>query len=456
MEPTPVTEHQFESPDIPPSPELLRERRRLHTKLKLATQIGEGIDGYIIGGIGMAMAGLTADLHLSTVMEGLVGASPLIGIFVGGPLFGRLADRFGRRPVFLADMLIFLIGSVLQFFVADGLQLFLIRLVMGIAIGGEYAIGAPLLSEYAPRHGRGRLLASLEISWYVGYALATVVGAAFSGVEGGWRWTLASSAVIAVVCVALRGGIPESARWLLSKGRREEAEQLIDKYGIEIDVTAELDETAQAQGTGFRALFSRRHLRGTVFASVFWAALVLPYFAIGTFWTQVFDALHMGDNAVAALLVYSFTAVAGVTVGCLVVDRIGRRRLLIPPFWITAGCLALVALWPTSTPVIVGGFLFFIFLNAASSALTAVYPLEVFPTSLRATGVGFATAMSRVGAAVGTFLLPMGLDHFGARFVLFVGAAVLAVGALVSQFLAPETTDLDLATAARTAREPAA
>ncbi|MGW0996850.1 MFS transporter [Streptomyces sp. NPDC002520] len=446
----PTTEHQFDTPEVPPTPELLRERRRLHTKLKLATQIGEGIDGYIIGGIGMAMAALTTDLHLSTVMEGLVGASPLIGIFVGGPLFGRLADRYGRRPVFLADMLIFLVGSVLQFFVADGLQLFLIRLVMGIAIGGEYAIGAPLLSEYAPRKGRGRLLASLEISWYVGYALATVVGAVFKDVQDGWRWTLASSAVIAVVCVALRGGIPESARWLLSKGRRAEAEELIAKYGIEVDVAAELDETSQSQQPGFRALFSRRHLRSTVFASVFWAALVLPYFAIGTFWTQVFDALHMGDNAVAALLVYSFTAVAGVTAGCLVVDRIGRRKLLIPPFWITAASLALVALWPSSTPVIVGGFLFFIFLNAASSALTAVYPLEVFPTSLRATGVGFATAMSRVGAAVGTFLLPMGLDRYGARFVLLVGAGVLAIGAVVSQFLAPETTDLDLAQAART------
>ncbi|NNN30767.1 MFS transporter [Streptomyces sp. S3(2020)] len=429
-----------------------RDRRRLHTKLKLATQIGQGIDGYIIGGIGMAMAALTTDLHLSTLMEGLVGASPLIGIFFGGPIFGRLADRYGRRPVFLLDMLIFLIGSVLQFFVADGLQLFLIRLVMGVAIGGEYAIGAPLLSEYAPRKGRGRLLASLEISWYVGYAVATVVGALFADVDGGWRWSLASSAVIAVVCVALRGGVPESARWLLSRGRREEAEALIAKYGIEVDIDAELDERRESHREGFRALFSRKHLRSTVFASVFWAALVLPYFAIGTFWTQVFEALNMGDNAVAALLVYSFTAVAGVTVGCLVVDRIGRRKLLIPPFWITAGCLALVAAWPSSTPVIVGGFLFFIFLNAASSALTAIYPLEVFPTSLRTTGVGFATAMSRIGAAIGTFLLPMGLDRFGAEFVLLIGAGVLALGGLVSQWLAPETTDMDLARAARASR----
>ncbi|NLU74044.1 sugar porter family MFS transporter [Streptomyces sp. HNM0575] len=432
-----------------------RERKRLHTKLKLATQIGEGLDGYVIGGIGLALTALTADLHLSTLEEGLVGASPLIGIFVGGPFLGWLADRMGRRPLFLCDMLIFLIGSVLQFFVTDGAQLFIVRLIMGIAIGGEYAIGAPLLSEYAPSRGRGRLLASLEISWYVGYALATVVGALLAGVEGGWRWSLASSALIAAVCLTLRGGIPESARWLLSRGRRSEAEALIARYGIEVDVDGELAEGRQSmerrQGA-LRALFTRRHIRSTVFAGTFWACLVLPYFAISTFWGPVFEALGMGDNAAAALLVYSFTAVAGVTAGCLVVDRIGRRRLLIPPFWITAAGLALVAVWPESTFVIVAGFLFFIFLNAASSALTAVYPLEVFPTSVRTTGVGFATAMSRVGAAVGTFLLPMGLDRFGVEFVLLTGAGVLALGGVVSHFLAPETTDLDLATAARTAR----
>ncbi|MFE5025672.1 MFS transporter [Streptomyces sp. NPDC056656] len=443
---TPVSQRPHGSPAAG-SP---RDRARLHFRLKTATQLGQGLDGYVIGGIGMAMTALTADLHLGTVAQGLVGASPLIGIFFGGPVFGWLADRFGRRPVFMVDMLIFLISSVAQFFVADGTQLFLIRLVMGLAIGGEYAVGAPLLSEYAPSKGRGRLLGSLEISWYVGYALATVVGALLAEMDGGWRWSLSSGAVIAVVCLALRGGVPESARWLLSKGRTEEAQTLIERYGIELDVDAELAETGEQ--AGFRALFSRKHLRATVFAGTFWAALVLPYFAIGAFWSEVFEALNMGDNAVAALLVYAFTAVAGVTLGCLVVERIGRRKLLIPPFWITAVCLALVAMWPDVTPVVVGGFLFFIFLNAASSALTAVYPLEVFPTALRTTGVGFAAAISRVGAAIGTFLLPMGLEHVGPRFVLLVGAAVLALGGLVSHFLAPETTDMDLAHTARAGR----
>ncbi|MEJ8667729.1 MFS transporter [Streptomyces sp. MS1.AVA.1] len=445
---TPATQNQPSTPEVP---DFTRERRRLHTKLKLATQIGQGIDGYIIGGIGMAMAALTADLHLSPLMQGLVGASPLIGIFVGGPLFGRLADRFGRRPVFLVDMLIFLIGSVLQFFVADGLQLFLIRLLMGVAIGGEYAIGAPLLSEYAPRQGRGRLLASLEISWYVGYALATVVGALFAEVDGGWRWSLASSAVIAVVCVALRGGIPESARWLLSKGRREEAEALIEKYGIEVDVDAELEERDAPAKEGFGALFHRRHLRSTVFASVFWAALVLPYFAIGTFWTQVFEALNMGDNAVAALLVYSFTAVAGVTAGCLVVDRIGRRRLLDP---------AVLDHRRLSGP---GRVVADIDAGHRRRVPVLHLPQRRFErTDRRLSAGGLPDRPAHHGRRLrhgdepgrrGHRHLPAadGTGAVRAEFVLLIGAGVLAVGGLVSQFLAPETTDMDLARAARKA-----
>jgi len=442
------------SPGTEPAPPATRLRNRLHTKLKLATQVGEGIDGYILGGLGAALPAITTDLRVSDWMAGLIGASALVGIFAGGPLFGWFADRYGRRIVFLTDMLIFLAGSVLQFFVTDAWQLFVIRLIMGIAIGGEYAIGAPLLSEYAPRKNRGRLLASLEVSWYVGYMAAFAVGFALSNVDGGWRWTLGSSTLIAIVCVALRGGVPESARWLLSKGRRAEAEALIERYGMDVDVETEL---ADAEGrNSLRALFSREHLRSTIFAGTFWAALVLPYFAIGTFYPQVLTALGLGDDALGGSLASNGFAVLGVITGCVLVEKIGRRKLLIPPFWVTAVALAVVGFWPTAPiAVVVICFVVFSFLNAASSALTAVYPLEVFPTAMRSTGVGFATAMSRVGAAIGTFLFPIALKDLGVGPTLLIGAAVLALGGLVSQRLAPETTGLDLSHANRAAhRQP--
>jgi putative MFS transporter len=100
-------------------------------------------------------------------------------------------------------------------------------------------------------------------------------------------------------------------------------------------------------------------------------------------------------------------------------------------------------------------FVVFSFFNAASSALTAVYPMEVFPTAIRTTGVGFSAAMSRVGAAIGTFLLPLALDHIGVGPSMLIAAAVLAIGGAVSQFLAPETNGLTLTQAVRTSVAPA-
>ena len=108
------------------------------------------IDGFILGGIGLVMPALTSDLSLSATWQGLIGASALIGIFFGGPIGGYLADKIGRKPMFIVDLAVFLLGSAAQFFVVDEWQLFLIRLLMGMAIGADYAIGWPLLVEFSP------------------------------------------------------------------------------------------------------------------------------------------------------------------------------------------------------------------------------------------------------------------------------------------------------------------
>ncbi len=431
------------------------DARRFLRRLTAATTGGEFIDGYVLGGIGSALPFVVSDLKVSTVWQGLIGASALIGIFVGGPIFGWLTDRFGRRLMFTIDMVLFLVGSILQLFVGNAWELFAVRLLMGLAIGAEYAIGAPLLSEYAPAKARGKLLASLEVTWYLGYILGFGVGAAFVGAgPDSWRWILGSSTIPAIICLILRNGTPESVRWLLSKGRRPEAQALVDRYHLDIDLDEAAAEIAPRK-PGFGALFSRDHRRATIFTSVFWSALVLPYFAIFTFSPEVLSALGI-RNDVAGSLANDGIAVLGVLVGTLVVDRIGRRKLLIPPFWITAVAMLVIGIWPHG-PVflIVLCFVVFSFFNAASSALTAVYPMEVFPTSIRTTGVGFSAAMSRVGAAIGTFLLPLALDHIGVGPSMLIAAAVLAIGGAVSQFLGPETNGLTLTQSVRSTVAPA-
>ncbi|MDI3419181.1 MFS transporter [Streptomyces sp. B-S-A12] len=128
------------------------------------------------------------------------------------------------------------------------------------------------------------------------------------------------------------------------------------------------------------------------------------------------------------------------TASLLLIERIGRRKLMIPQQWVCAAVLVVIGLWASEPPaVVLACFLVFAFANAMCTALTGVYPGEIFPTEIRGIGTGFATAFSRVGAALGTFLLPWSMQHLGAGPSMLIAAGVCGVGALVSQALAPET-----------------
>lgn len=424
---------------IAPSQILTDKQRSFIIKLTVLISGGMFIDGFILGSVGIVMPSITRDLHLSVLMQGLIGASALIGIFIGGPLGGILADKIGRKPMFTIDLAIFLAGSFAQFFVTDATQLFLVRLVMGIAIGADYAIGWPMLAEFAPTRMRGRLLCVQEVGWYAGYLISYALGYALTASNtASWNVILGLSTVPTLIVFLMRLGTPESPRWLISKGRVAEAEALAEEYMAE-EERLDLKMPSTTSGKGFMHLFSRDYWKMTVFVSVFWVCNVTPYFAIGTFAPEVLRLLGLGDG-LAAGLALNGVAVVGTLVAALLIERIGRRKLAIPPFYISAVALIIVGLFSHQSPIlIVACVLIFSFVNAISTTLTGVYPGEVFPTEIRGVGVGFATAVSRVGAAAGTFLLPLSIEQIGIGETMIIAAGISLIGGIVSQILAPET-----------------
>lgn len=428
-------------PEGRPAP-LSRKKARFLTKLSVVIAGGMFIDGFILGGIGLVMPAITKDLGLSTAWEGLIGASALIGIFIGGPLGGYLADKFGRRPMFTVDLLVFLVGSVAQFFVGEAWQLFLVRVLMGIAIGADYSIGWPLLAEFAPARLRGKLLAFQEVAWYIGYLVAYSAGYALqASTSVDWHLILALSTIPSVLVLLLRLGIPESPRWLKSQGRTEEATAVAQEFMEEAE-QRDLETQTPSAEKGFGRIFSRDHLKTTVFICTFWICNVTPYFAIGTFAPSVLEQLGIKDGLTGALAING-VVVVGAVISVLLVERVGRRKLAIPPFWISAVALAVVGLIPHPTAgLILACFLVFSVANAVSTTLAGVYPGEVFPTEIRGAGVGFATAASRVGAAAGTFLLPLSVGALGMAGTVLIAAAISLVGGVVSHRLAPETKGL--------------
>lgn len=199
--------------------------------MTLTTAWGEGLDGYDLGVLSVVLPLLIVDLGASPIWAGLIGASSLIGIFFGAPIVGYLTDRFGRRRLFLVDMVAFVVLNILQGFVTEPWQLFVVRLLLGVAIGAEYAIGAAMLAEFAPTRGRGRRLSKLLVYWYAGYLASVVIAYVLVDFAGlSWRWVLVTGALPALVVLIMRAGLPESPRWLIQHGRVDEARRIVEQH----------------------------------------------------------------------------------------------------------------------------------------------------------------------------------------------------------------------------------
>jgi putative MFS transporter len=407
-----------------------------HLRVAAYTTGGFFCDGYILGMIGVALALLGPQFGLGPVWTGLIGAAALAGIFIGGLIFGWVTDLVGRQLMYVTDLIVFIVGSVLQFFVEGPLALFVLRLLMGIAIGADY--------ELIPRKQRGSLLACLNAVWTVGFVAAYIVGYFLQNLgPDAWRWMLASSAVPAVLVLLLRLGTPESPRWLLSKGRVEEARHVVREY---IDPDADIDGLVAESDveTSYRKLFSREWRKRTAFAGLFWFCQVVPYFAIFTFLPVILKSLGIGGDFSGEVLLNLFL-LAGAIVGVVIMNMVARRRFVIWSFAVLAAVGAVLGVWPNApVSVILICFSIFAFVISAAADLESVYPSEIFPTEVRASGVGIAAAISRVGAAIGTFLLPTSVAQLGVGPTMLIATAVLLVGLVISIAWAPETRDLSL------------
>lgn len=419
-----------------------------HKKLTLYSSGGPFIDGYALSIIGVALITLQPAMGLTTAEVGMVGAASLIGIFVGGAVFGYLTDRIGRHIMYIADLLALAIFSVLSAFAEEPWQIVVLRFLLGVAIGADYPIATSLLAEFLPRKQRGRYLGAMFVVWAVGAAAAYIVGYALKDVgPDAWRWLLASPAVFAIITLLARLGTPESPRWLLSKGRVAEADASIKRaFGQQFSVSDLPQEPAGT--TSFLTVFKPPYLKRTVFVSVFWTVQVIPLFAVYTFAPDLLESFGLeGDsNLYGGSLIIAVLFVVGGIPGLWLVERIGRRALLIGSFAIIALALAVPAVIPgVPATVFFLALAVFAITSGASSFLEVVYPNELFPTEVRATAVGVGTAMSRIGSAAGTYLMPMALVSLGPSGALGIGAAVTVVGLLVAVVMAPETRGVALA-----------
>ncbi|WON76936.1 MFS transporter [Serratia sp. UGAL515B_01] len=435
-----LTQQQIRMDDVP--------LNRFHIKIAGLTFGAHFTDGYVLGVIGFALAQIKPQMGLSPFWEGMLGSSALIGLFIGSLVLGWISDYIGRQKIFSFSFVVITLASALQFFATTPEQLFLLRVMVGIGLGGDFSVGHTMLAEFSPRKHRGVLLGSFSVIWTFGYVAAGFAGHFLTALgPDAWRWLLSSSAIPALAILLMRIGTPESPRWLMGKGQREKAMAIVHQYfGPNVIL---IDEAPVMSKQRFLSLFSAKYRRRTAFNSLFFVCLVIPYFAIYTFLPSILQVMGLDNNFSTDLLLNGLLIV-GALLGIVLTIVCSRRGFLIGSFIFLAACLALMSIIPASqTAWLIAMFAAFTLVMSAVSNLVGVFPAESFPTEVRSMGVGFATSMSRLGSAIGTGLLPLAIVHFGMPTTTAILALILIIGAIVSIAWAPETKGLTLADAAQ-------
>ncbi|GAA3681461.1 MFS transporter [Arthrobacter ginkgonis] len=428
---------------------------KFHRKLLIACCGGPFLDGYVLSLIGVAMLGFAEDIPATPGQMGLIGAASLIGIFFGATLFGALTDRIGREKMYALDLTVLVASCALTAFITDAWQLIVLRFILGLAIGADYPIATSLLTEFTPAKRRGYMIGLSGLAWSLGAMTAFVVGFVMVSLSGGhdlWRWMLFSGAILGIIIVLMRRGIPESPRWLVGKGRVREAEDVIRKvYGVDVDLsTAAVDSGSQRRSglADLRMLVTGGYLKRTIMCGTLYFAQITPQYALYTFGSLILltagikgeDAGTLGELVIAALFAI------GVIPALRLIETWGRRPMTVVPFALMAVALLGLGLWADAPAwFVIAAFAFYALSSGGPSVLEWIYPNELFPTEVRATAVGLAVGISRIGAATGTYLLPIGISTIGLQATLLIGAAVTVLAFVICLAWAPETKGRSLA-----------
>ncbi len=413
--------------------------RGFHNRLTLLSAAGMFLDGFDLTVIAVALPLLVKQWQISAGLTGLVGASAVIGMLVGSLLLGHLTDRIGRRAMYLVDLLFFVVFAALTALSQNVWELLLFRFLLGVGIGADYPISSTLLAEFSPTRRRGRMVTALGAMWFVGAAAAYVVGLLMLPLGAvAWRWMMMVGAGLALIAILFRASIPESPRWLASRGREAEAQDVLQK------VTGERPRNVSGVAPRRWAdLFSPNLIRRTIFVATFWFCYDVAFYGISIYTPTVLKTFTSGSQVLADVgaAAISILGVLGAAIGLGLVDRWGRRPLMLWAFGGLTLVLAILASVPTpALGLLVALFgLAELFANMGPGVLDFVYPTELFPAGVRAGATGLFTAVSRVGAILGIVVFPGLVKAWGLGNALWLFAAASLLGLVVSAILAPET-----------------
>lgn len=423
-----------------------------HRRLLGASGIGWALDAMDVGLISFVIAALGQQWGLDAGTRSWIISAGFLGMALGASLGGLLADRIGRRAVFSLTLLVYGLATGASALVVSVGALIILRFIVGLGLGSELPVASTLVSEFAPRRIRGRIVVWLEAFWAVGWIAAAMIGYfVVAASDTGWRWALAIGAVPALYALVIRFFTPESVRYLESRGRHEEAERIVRRFetaaGPGADGAASpaappsTPAPPDAPGAGEApddpalsasavSILSPSLRRRTVALWVVWFCINLAYYGAFTWIPSLL--VEQGHSLVRSFgftLIITLAQLPGYAVAAWLIEVLGRRATLVA--FLTGSAVSAIGfgLADTAIAVVVAGCFLSFFNLGAWGTLYAIGP-ELYPTSVRGTGTGMAAAVGRIASILAPLSVPILFTAGGMPAVFGVFSAAFAIAAV--------------------------
>ncbi|MGN7386416.1 MFS transporter [Sporosarcina sp. SAFN-015] len=377
-------------------------------------------DAMDVGILSFVIAAISVEWHLTTSEMGWIGSMNSIGMAIGAFGFGLLADRIGRKNVFMMTLVLFSLASGLSALTTTLTVFLILRFFVGAGLGGELPVASTLVSESVSAKERGRVVVLLESFWAAGWLIAALL-AYFIIPEFGWRIALILTALPAFYAIYLRSNLPDSPKF--------------EREG----------EPKQSIGDKLKLIWSKEYSRRTTMLWIVWFTVVFSYYGMFLWLPSVmvmkgFDMIH----SFKYVFIMTLAQLPGYFTAAWLIERAGRKFVLATYLIGTAVSALLFGNAESLTMLLISGAFLSFFNLGAWGALYAYSP-EQYPTAVRATGSGMAAAVGRIGGIFGPLLVGSMLTAgygFGFIFTIFCGAII--IGVLAVLLLGTETKQLEL------------
>ncbi|MGN7946015.1 MFS transporter [Bacillus sp. 22446] len=409
---------------------------RWHLKPRIIMGSATFFDAFDALSLAFVLPVLIGMWNLSPAQIGLLIGSGYIGQAIGAIFFGWLAERRGR--VFSAKWTVFLMSimSIACVFSGNFMALFIFRFIQGIGVGGEVPVAASYINELSRAQGRGRFFMLYEMIFPLGLMISAQIGA-FVVPSFGWKWMFLIGGIGGLIVFVFFFMLRESPRWLISKGRLDEAERIIEEIEASTDKRMPVANqvSSSTEKGDWKELFSTFYRKRTLIVWGLWFSAYFVSNGLNNWLPSLYNTVYnlpVGDSLRAASLTNILQTI-GVFACAFLIDKVGRKRWATIAFFVTGALLTALWISGANSPESV------IYLGSAAygmmgtiTVLLYLYTPEIYPTRMRVIGTAFATAWLRLASAIAPIMIGFILEVSGVSTIFILFASVTVVGAILA------------------------